>query len=240
MDRKRIPAYSRPHQDRWLVSYADFITILLALFVVLFAASNADQQKAGRVAIAVKGAFRNLGVFAGNSTPSGAEASDPAVPSSQSEMEYLKAKLQLQLASSIESGSVRVIQDFRGLTISLTETGFFAAGSAIVQPEAYPSVDQIAATLREVNNHIRVEGHTDNTPIHTAVYPSNWELSTDRAIHILQYLVFRSGISPRRLSAAGYAEYRPIAPNDTVDGRALNRRVDLVTLSSSALEPEGD
>jgi chemotaxis protein MotB len=131
-------------------------------------------------------------------------------------------------------------RDSRGLTISLTEAGFFAPGSAVIQPAAYAVVNQIAETILDVPNNVRVEGHTDNTPIHTAQFPSNWELSSARATNLLQYLISTSEIPPRRLSAVGYGEYHPVASNGTVDGRALNRRVDLVILSSAAerLEPE--
>jgi chemotaxis protein MotB len=262
MVRKRSRQYSRPSRDRWLVSYADFITLLFALFVVLFAASNADDQRAGRVAKAVKGAFHSFGVFAEsgkvvslfedepNSTAilvsedldSTADVGPVPFPSvsGNPQLDELTAILGQKLRGTIENGALRLSRDSRGLTISLTEAGFFAPGSAVIQAEAYAVVDQIAEIIRKVSNNVRVEGHTDNTPIHTAQFPSNWELSTARATHLLQYLIATASIPPQRLSAVGYGEYHPVVSNNTIEGRAANRRVDLVILSATAekLEPD--
>jgi chemotaxis protein MotB len=249
MTTRRRSAY-RPNHDRWLVSYADFITLLFALFVVLFAASTADQKKAGKVAEAVKGAFQGLGVFSGGGkvvplqdgasslASNGILGDGSSVLDGAGTMNDVLVQLKENLKSSIDNGSIRLSSDSRGLTVSLTEAGFFDPGSAAVQPEAYAIVDKIAATLLDVRFDIRVEGHTDNTPIHTALFPSNWELSTARATNILQYLISNSGISPHRLSAVGYGEYHPAAPNTTAAGRAINRRVDLVILGASAQKAE--
>ena len=253
------------NHERWLVSYADFITLLFAFFVVMFAASNADQKKAGKVAQAVQVAFQELAVF----TPSGKVVplyDNGGLPSAQNnivgntnsafdatqlvaskggdgppkEVKAVRGELEALLKEQVKNHQVRITQDARGLIISLAENGFFDAGSASMNPKALTVVDQIMEKVMPLPGGIRVEGHTDNTPIHTAQFPSNWELSTARATYLLQYLISKTQISPARLSAVGYGEYRPIASNATAEGRAANRRVDLVVLGAAAqkLEPE--
>jgi chemotaxis protein MotB len=262
MARKRKHAEHVNH-ERWLVSYADFITLLFAFFVVMFAASNADQKKAGQVAQAVQVAFQELAVF----TPSGKVIplyDNGGLPSNQNtivgnvnsaldaaqivaskggegkQMKEVRAQLEAVLKEQLKNHNIRITQDQRGLIISLAENGFFEPGSAAMHPKALAVIDQIAATVIPLPGGIRVEGHTDNTPIHTAQFPSNWELSTARATFLLQYLISKTAISPARLPAVGYGEHRPVASNDTAEGRAANRRVDLVILGAAAqkLEPE--
>ncbi len=253
------------NHERWLVSYADFITLLFAFFVVMFAASNTDKKKAGQVAHSVQSAFSELAIF----TPSGKTVpltDDGGLPSStksvvgdvhgtfdatevmpgakEGKQSYrsipeVEAQLKSELKEQLENKSVRVSESERGLTISLSEAGFFASGSAVMQPKGTDVLDKIVAQLQTMSNSLRIEGHTDNTPIHTAQFPSNWELSTARASNVLHYLI-DAKVDPARMSPAGYGEYRPVASNTTVEGRAENRRVDLVILSESSqkLEPK--
>jgi chemotaxis protein MotB len=254
------------NHERWLVSYADFITLLFAFFVVMFAASNSDQKKAGQVAKAVQAAFSDMAIF----TPSGKVVplydsgglpsdSNAVVGNAQSAFDAVKivatgkdaevakpsiseirAQLEILLKEETANHTIRITEDARGLTISLAEAGFFDSGSAVMHAKALAVIDRIASTLRPLSYGIRVEGHTDNTPIHTVQFPSNWELSTARATFLLQYLISTAHIPAPRLSAVGYGEYRPAAPNDTPEGRAANRRVDLVVIGDSAqkLEPQ--
>jgi chemotaxis protein MotB len=265
MARKKKHSEHANH-ERWLVSYADFITLLFAFFVVMFAASNSDQKKAGKIATAVQVAFRDLAIFdpSGKAVPLFDEGGLPAdstsvVGNSRSAFDPrqfvatgkggdntkppirdLRAQLELLLKDELANQTIHLTEDSRGLTISLAEAGFFGPGSAVMQPQALPVIDRIATTLGPLAYGIRVEGHTDNIPIHTAQFPSNWELSTARATFLLQYLISNGKIPPQRLSAVGYGEYRPMAPNDTPEGRASNRRVDLVVLGDAAekLEPQ--
>lgn len=260
------------NHERWLVSYADFITLLFAFFVVMFAASNSDQKKAGKIAQAVQVAFKEMAVF----TPTGkvvplyedgglpsdtktvignahsvfdstqfvasgkqGEAAKSSIPRAAT-IKEVRDQLETQLKQEIARNSVHLAEDSRGLTVSLAEAGFFDPGSSAMHPESLAAVDRIAETLRPLGYSLRVEGHTDNTPIHTAQFPSNWELSTARATFVLQYLISSGKIPPQRLSAVGYGEYRPVVANSTPEGRAANRRVDLVVLGAAAekLEPQ--
>ena len=252
------------NHERWLVSYADFITLLFAFFVVLFAASNSDQRKAGQIAKAVQVAFTEMAVFApaGKVVPlydSGGLPTDSnsvignthsAFDATQlvnstkpgeggnAKISDVKAQLETILKNEISNRSIHLSENSRGLIISLAEAGFFEPGSAVMNAKGLASVESIAATLRPLAYSIRVEGHTDNTPIHTAQFPSNWELSTTRATFLLEYLISTGKISPQRLSAVGYGEYHPIAPNNTSEGRAANRRVDVVILGPAAEKQE--
>ena len=249
------------NHERWLVSYADFITLLFAFFFVMFAASNADNQKAGQVAHAVQVAFAELAVFSpsgkvfplydegglpGNSvniignTHSAFTATQFVSAGGKGEgdgefsLEEVQHRMENLLEVELAEGQVRMSIDERGLTISLAEAGFFSPGSAVLQSQALSVVDGIAAKLMETPYNVRVEGHTDDIPIKTAQFPSNWELSTSRATHVLKHLIQSGRIPPSRLSAVGYGEYRPVASNRTRDGRGLNRRVDIVVLSMIA------
>jgi chemotaxis protein MotB len=138
-----------------------------------------------------------------------------------------------QLKKENASEKVSMFQDRRGLVISLAETGFFDSGRAEIRESSLRVLDIIVETLKANANHIRIEGHTDNIPIHNARFNSNWELSTARATYVIYYMIGRHGMQPGTLSASGYSEYHPIASNDTPQGRAKNRRVDIIILNSS-------
>ena len=150
------------------------------------------------------------------------------------------SKLQTELASAlggeIQRGEIAMHREPDGLIISLREVGFFESGSAQMKAEAQAAFDRIAAMLRKGDYRLRIEGHTDNAPIHTAQFPSNWELSTSRATEIVRLLIVRDGFAPDRLSASGYAEYHPVVSNRTAEGRGMNRRVDIVILGHALAE----
>jgi chemotaxis protein MotB len=232
-------------QDRWMVSYADFITLLFAFFVVLFAFAKADQKKQVQVTRAVDSAFRSLGVFSG--ADAGTEQDSQSVSTVMSEdvlsparvkedLERLHRELEQSLSSQIASHAISIKMDRTGLVISLREAGFFSSGSAIPKPDALPALRQVAASLSRTPYDLRIEGHTDNIPIHTAEFDSNWELSSARATHIARIFIDLKAISPERISAAGYAEFHPAAGNDTAEGRSENRRVDLVVLPRTKID----
>jgi chemotaxis protein MotB len=253
---------SRGHanHERWLVSYADFITLLFAFFVVLYASAQVDQRKVGRLAMAIQVAFQQLGVFPASgvaiplpvnqnlplTAPPLSEQTrqriepPPTVPSAaddtdsdlnDNDLTTLQSELQDALQNEIAAHSVALHRETDGLVISLREFGFFDSGSVTIKPTAMPALDRIASLLAIRTCRLRIEGHTDNVPIHTSQITSNWELSTARATELVRLLILRYRFSPERLAAAGYAEYHPIASNATPQGRAQNRRVDLVILS---------
>ncbi len=259
---------SRPHtnHERWLVSYADFITLLFAFFVVLYASAQVDQRKVGRLALAIQVAFQELGVFpasttqvpinmnepmpfstvqaienTNNTTDLGRISSPPedalTAASEESNLSTLQTELQQALQKEISLHTIALHRESEGLVISLREFGFFDSGSAALKPSALPALDRIASILSVRSCHLRIEGHTDNIPIHTPQMASNWELSTARSTELVRLLILRYRFSPNRLAAAGYAEYHPIASNDTPQGRAQNRRVDVVILNANFARP---
>jgi DNA-binding response OmpR family regulator/flagellar motor protein MotB len=229
-----------------------------------YASAQVDQRKVGRLALAIQVAFQELGVFpdsnakvplnlaepmpfdtvqaienAKHNTELGRVSSPPldtlTASSEEANLTTLQAELQQALQREIKMHTVALHRETEGLVISLREFGFFDSGSAALRPSALPALDRIASILAVRTCRLRIEGHTDNVPIHTPQMASNWELSTARSTELVRLLITRYRFSPDRLSAAGYAEYHPIASNDSVQGRAQNRRVDVVILSEHAI-----
>ncbi|MGC9223675.1 MAG: OmpA/MotB family protein [Terracidiphilus sp.] len=239
---KRIVPRSRVSHDRWLVSYADFITLLFAFFVVLYAFARADQKKQTQVVEAIDRALHT------SAPPSSSEAQDTEQAAAVAGEEWLtpiavkydlgriQHDLSLALSRQIAAKTVALEMGPDGLVISLREAGFFDSGSATPKPATLPVLRAIAARLSGTPYDLRIEGHTDNVPIHNAEFDSNWELSAARATHIARLFLEMKAIPPERISAAGYAEYHPVASNATVAGRAENRRVDLVVLPRARLD----
>jgi chemotaxis protein MotB len=240
----RVPR-SRVGHDRWLVSYADFITLMFGFFVVLYAFARADQKKQAQVSQAIDSAFRSMGVFKDAADTSSNEAGgreagkpedivmteDVLTPAQvKDDLDRIRRDLAATLSKQVADHTVSLEMGRDGLVISLREAGFFDSGSAVPKPEALSTLRQIAAKLGATSYDLRIEGHTDNVPIHNAEFDSNWELSAARATCVARLLLEMKVIPPERLSAAGYAEYHPVASNSTAAGRAENRRVDLVVL----------
>jgi len=239
------------HRDRWLVSYADFMTLLFALFVVLFASAYRDRQTVRRVSAAVKNGFRELGAFASDSSgprnqtsgvsritganPTGnaGDGSNAAPPNAGIDVTELNRKLKNALGKEIERQEIDMRVTPEGFVISLHELGFFNSGEARLMPGAAGKVKKIAAVLNQYGLDMRIEGHSDNVPIHNGEFNSNWELYTARAMGVAMMLMNESGVDPKRMSVAGYAQYHPTASNDTPEGRRANRRVDIVVVSSN-------
>jgi chemotaxis protein MotB len=149
-------------------------------------------------------------------------------------MQQIQKDLQASLAREISARTVSVTATLEGIVVSLRELGFFDSGSTALQPDAISTLGNFVKVAGPLQARIRIEGHTDNVPIHNARFDSNWELSTARATEITKVFITKYSMAPRRLSASGYGEYYPVASNDTPQGRATNRRVDLVILALSA------
>jgi chemotaxis protein MotB len=242
--RGRKNHHEHASHERWLVSYADFITLLFAFFVVMFASSQVDKKKVGTIA-AYFGAYIQDGNAkaaerAAEKPGSDAPASRTAAgPASAGELGPVKAQLAQKLAKEIADGKLSLAVEPRGLVLSLRESALFPTGQDLLNPEALPILSKIADALRKLPHQpVRLEGHTDNVPIETDKFPSNWELSAARANAVLDLFCARFRLPPEQFAVAGYAEHHPVAANDSPEGRARNRRVDIVVLSSSAAEME--
>jgi chemotaxis protein MotB len=249
--RLRKRAAGHVSHERWLVSYADFITLLFAFFVVMFSSARMDKQRTAQLAQAIQTAFQQMGVappaklpppLSAPGTPrkdNGPSSLARASTSQVAAMEInhkpedftaIQKELEKLLAPEILRREVALRAEPDGLIISLREIGFFDSGSAQVKPQALGAVGRVAEYLRSRNCGLRIEGHTDNVPIHTISFASNWELSTARATTLVKILIENHGFAPDRLSAAGYAEFHPVADNSSAAGQQLNRRVDIVVV----------
>jgi chemotaxis protein MotB len=272
--RKKKPPEHVNH-ERWLVSYADFITLLFAFFTTLYAISTVDAQKMGKMVMSMRASFDSTMFEAGadrlavnpGSTPGGGKDTVQSIHvakeyalreaaaqnlkdlksnfggngegSGGKNLGALKRNIESLVGKPALGTKVHTRMEGRGLVISLGEGGFFDSGSDQLKSEGRALLDAIATGLIATQNHVRVEGHTDNVPISNPRFPSNWELSTARATAIVSYLISKFGFPPDSMSAAGYAEFKPVATNDTAEGRARNRRIDIIVLNAqyAQLEP---
>ena len=248
----------RAGADRWLVSYADFTTLLLAFFMALYAASDVNPAKLATAASSLREAFDTpspipggTGVLPGSPVvvgqgspvvrgPGSSDPGTPTVPGSGSlapanPMARIREQIEKELAGAITAGRLEIGADDRGLVLSLPESATFPVASADVTAAAQAVIDRVAVTLAPLDVGVRIEGHTDDTPIRTARYTSNWELSTARASAVVARFIDQH-VDPRRLSAAGYGEFHPRTSNATATGRASNRRVDVVVIAHGDVE----
>lgn len=252
MARKKAHEKEANH-ERWLVSYADFITLLFAVFVTLYAMSQTDKKKIEEVVESMRDSF-GYSKSSPASKPSVIEAGTMSIIPSlrktsasaprrgkskggEGDFKASKASIEAYLLKVGAKEKVSIAINQRGLVVSLKEAGFFGSGSATLKRESYTLLSDVVESLASYSNGIRVEGHTDNVPMSSTAFPSNWELSTARATSVVQYLV-KHDFEPDHMSAAGYGEYRPVADNDSEEGRQKNRRVDIVLLSEQSEKGE--
>jgi chemotaxis protein MotB len=257
MARKHKAAHGGNH-ERWLVSYADFMTLLFAFFTSMYAISTVDSQKAGKMVFSTRAAF-NLDFFPSDKPvlgSGGGQAQDvvkgpekvvaamerpfafrprdkPRGRYNPQRMLALADDLQRYIDDTGLGSKVRVRMTMRGLILSMAAAALFDSGSSEVRRESLPMLDIVATKVLASGHPIMIEGHTDDRALRSVSYRSNWELSTARATRVLSYLVEEFAYPPEMLAAAGYASYHPVAANDTAEGRAENRRVDLVVLSGN-------
>jgi chemotaxis protein MotB len=258
MARKKKPPEHENH-ERWLISYADFITLLFAFFVVMFASSQTDKGRAQEVSDSVTKALEGEHISAkiaailggaidktgqGNAMmhgPGGATTTaqehprEPEKPvGKMAELLPSLKVLSEELKKEIESGRIQISMQPRGLVVSFTQAALFPSGEDVIAPDSYEGLRKVASAISKIPNPVRLEGHTDAVPIRTARFRSNWELSAARSIALLEILA-RFDVPREKLSIAGYADTAPIASNESEAGRARNRRVDIVVLNEQGL-----
>ena len=232
------------NSERWLLTYADLITLLMVFFVVLYSMSSADSTKWKQISAALNQAF-NVDVLRGAAATSIADGSGQPPPpidnlisdSEVPQVSRLQSKIDALLDGASQAPDVSVGVDREGVVIRLSGSYLFDSGRAELKPNSFAVLDAIAAEIRLLPNDIRVDGHTDATPIDSPRYPTNWELSAARALAVTRYLSETDGVPAGRLMAAGFGEFRPIVANDTREHRAQNRRVEIHLLSSVRPEP---
>ncbi|WP_321475660.1 flagellar motor protein MotB [uncultured Paludibaculum sp.] len=251
MARKPKPP-EHPNHERWLVSYADFMTLLFAFFVMMYANSQTNKEQATRISQAFREALQE-GTFGhalsrllknepGQTAPANAQPVVvlPSMASKQRPVELLPSLHQLNetLKKEIASGRLEVRMERRGLVISLKEATFFPSGGDMLDPKTLPMLEVIANEIRKYPNPIRLEGHTDSIPISTSRFRSNWDLSAARGIAMLELFAERFGLDRSRMAISGFADTAPVASNETDEGRRRNRRVDIVVLNELAAAEE--
>ncbi len=247
MARKR-KAEEHENHERWLVSYADFITLLFAFFVVMYAVSSVNEGKYRVLSDSISSAFKNIpGSSVGAMVEVNPNAPMPVtIPLKKPQATNIKTdsnreknrellrnkakEISEALAPLVQSGQVRITEGALGITVEINASVLFDSGEARLQLPAVRALTAVGQILATTDFPITVEGHTDNAPINTLLFPSNWELSGARAASVVRLFV-DTGVDPRRLTATGYAEQRPVADNATPEGRLRNRRV-AITMES--------
>ncbi len=238
MARKKHAEHEEHHDERWLVSYADFITLLMVLFVILYSMGQVDIKKYQKLAESMRTAFTLGGpsqVVDGQIDQTGGTSEDgtakpivvPGIPEGPTQSEEVAGQLTSILASQNLGSSVSVQTNIEGVLISLSDHLIFQEGQADLPAESLPVLDTIVQMLRPINNQIRVVGHTNNTPSTNPQYPTNWDLSLARALSVGKYMM-NAGIAPDRLIITGRGEYDPLFPNDNETHKQLNARVEII------------
>lgn len=235
---KRIKK-EKDNTERWMLSYLDFITLLMIFFLMMYAISNVDTQKSEALANSLKVGFNSgngENVIAvsdsSNAPPSVADQEALAAEAETEKLTDVKKKVDELVNNSELKGSVTTSIQERGLLISFNDSVFFNSGEANIKTDWQSKLKSISKILNGIDNYIRVEGHTDNVAINTDYFHSNWQLSSVRAANVVEFLITQGSVSPGRLSSVGYGEYRPIKSNDTEEGKSANRRVDIVILNT--------
>ncbi len=249
--RRRKGLVTHENHERWLVSYADFITLLFAFFVVMYAISSVNEGKYKVLSDSLTNAFRNVTGEPGGQPIIVTPGAPPMVqkpvgkPDKVVEQKKVQQRQKMKnvakdimeaLQPLVAQGKVRLLETSRGVTIEINDSVLFAAGQAKLQPASVSALGAIAEVLARTDFPITIEGHTDNIPINTPQFPSNWELSALRATTVLR-LFNDAGVGAERLTAIGYGDTRPLETNTTADGRARNRRVSIIIDSERPEEP---
>jgi len=235
---KHVEEHEEGNNERWLVSYADFITLLMVLFVILYSMGQIDIKKYKTLAESMRSAFTlggpaqvvdsQINQAAGTSEDGTSKPIVvPGIPEGPTQSEEVAGELTSMLASQNLGSEVSVQTNIEGVLISLSERLIFEEGQVDLPAEALPVLDTIVEMLRPIDNKIRLVGHTNNTPSSNPTYPTNWELSLARATSVAKYLI-NAGIAPERITISGRGEYAPIFPNDTEQHKELNARVEII------------
>jgi chemotaxis protein MotB len=244
-----------PNHERWMVSYADFVTLLFAFFVVMYATARVDDSAPLRVSESVREALKEDSFRAlvtsfleeprprpGRKTPpsSNKAKGDAGTADAVLLQQFLPSMdfLSRELATEIQDDQVQIRLTRRGLVISLRQAAFFPSGQDVIAPKTYDAISKVAQTIAQLPNHVRLEGHTDSIPIRNDRFRSNWQLSTARAISMHELLTSRFNLPANKFTVAGYADTIPVDTNDEENGRRKNRRVDIVVLNLYGLSDE--
>ena len=246
--RRKKPPEEHENHERWLISYADFITLLFAFFVVMYSISSVNEGKYRVLSDSLVNAFKSaptseqpLRLGPPQALPQPIRPTPPKKPQAETDsklkertenMRQIAQDLLKVLAPLVNDNQVKITQSVRGVTVEINASVLFAQGQATLHPESAKALAAVAKLLAQAPNQIQVEGHTDDAPINTAFYPSNWELSSARASSVVR-LFSAHEVAPERMVAIGYADNRPVVPNTDNESRARNRRVTMLIISEA-------
>ena len=228
--RKRRRHEEHSGQERWLLTYSDLITLLLGLFVILYAMSNIDTKKYNQWVAAFGG------VFGSSQVDMKQGIGGKGLVDGMNEQIQVRQMLKEALELNGKNDAINITIDERGVTIHIQEELLFPSGQTDLKSSSLKTMDSLAYVIKRLPNDIRIEGHTDNIPINTPRFPTNWHLSVTRAMNTGFYLIDQHGINPDKVSVVGFGELRPLAGNGTEEGRSQNRRVDIVILMSAVTQ----
>jgi chemotaxis protein MotB len=228
--RRKFSDGSRLNTGGWEVVYAGFVLILLCFFIMLCSFASTEQAKVMRF---VRSFVVSLSVLPGGSKLEEGKSilhASPDIVDRENELGRIFLEMKRLVKEHRMDSWVSLVRNEEGIAMRLANRMLYGLGSAEIVSDAHPILEDIARLLSRITYHVRVEGHTDDLPIRSERFPSNWELSTSRAVNVLRYIIGRSGIEPARISAVGFGEFQPIAPNDTESNRSKNRRVEIVII----------
>lgn len=238
-------AHHEEHVDEaWLLPYADMLTLLLALFIVMFAMSQVDSKKMEALSQQFNIIFQGGTGIIETGGPAVVPKPSTAIQASATDaiqeaqiLSELKSAIDQKIKENGLSGRINADLSKEGLLISMQAAVLFNSGEAVVLPSVQPLLMEISKVLQPLDNHVRIAGHTDNVPINTRQFRSNWDLSAMRAINVMNYMVDYGGLQPAKMSIQAYGEYLPKADNATQEGRALNRRIEILVISNTPQKP---
>lgn len=231
----------KENNERWLLTYSDLITLLMIFFVIMFAMSQIDQVKFNALRMSLQSALKSgttVPIASGSTSliqsagQGGAKIGSPVTQTKPSKLDHIYQEVKQYVNQHNLQSKVGVLDQVRGVQITLRDVVLFDTGRAVIRPQAQGLLDGLLPFFQRIGNPIIIEGYTDNEPIHTAKYPSNWELSGARAVGVVRYLIAK-GVDPNRLSGVAYGQYHPVAPNNTPANRQKNRRVNIVILRNT-------
>lgn len=243
--KKRRNEDEHENLERWLITYADLITLLLAFFIMMYTFSKQDAQRYQEVTQYLRAIFKGgSGVMNAGGGGASAQTMINALPKQGSGAEIQREEVRRQLENEVKKltentehkNKISVFQDERGIVIRIMDRAFFDEGRAELKDSAKKALQKIAPIIMNANSQIRIEGHTDDVPIKTREFRSNWELSTRRATEVVRHLIEKYDFPAQDIAASGYAEYRPVAANDTAENRALNRRIEIILVQGNRSE----
>ncbi len=236
MRRRRKHDSQHENLERWLLTYADLITLLLAFFIVMYSMSRLDAKRFGKMAEALNGVLKG-----GTTVMSKQQAENNQKGHGLlqlGDLNMIQKQIEQRFSKLGREDVVQTEITERGLVVHIMESALFKMGSATLEPKAKDVLDIVYDQIGKIPNHVRIEGHTDDRPINTPLFPSNWELSTSRATEVVRYFTDKFNYPADKLSALGYGEFRPVRPNNSIENRAKNRRVDIVILTMELSEKE--